>query len=173
MSAIQEVEMNAEENDLIAKTYSIESETEEPTIYLSGPIRKAEDNGVGWREELIKDYSDSFDFINPLDKYSPETHEILNDPIDLDESAEKEQVVPSEYVAEDKMGIMESDVVFLGLPEVIARGSVMEVTWAYMTGTPFFVWRIDHQEESGWIFHHSIFMDDNRDNVMKEIENYV
>lgn len=141
-------------------------------VYLSGPIRCVDDNGVEWREELIEDYP-GIDFNNPLDNYSPEEHDVLNDPIYLDEDSDRRQVLPSEYVVEDKIMINDSDVVFLGLPEEIARGSLMEAMYAVMKDIPVFVWKMDGQEESGWLFHNSEFMSDNRDEVISEVRKYV
>lgn len=137
-------------------------------VYLSGPIRCVDDNGIGWREELIEDYPE-FDFNNPLDNYTPEEHDILNDPADFDGDAEKKQVLPSEYVLEDKIMINESDAVFLGLPEEIARGSMMEAMYAVMKNIPVFVWVIDGQQESGWIYHNAEFMDEDRTKVVAEM----
>lgn len=141
-------------------------------VYLSGPIRCVDDNGVEWREQLIEDYPE-MEFNNPLDNYTPEEHEILNDPIDFDKNSEKKQVLPAEYVTEDKMMINESDAVFLGLPGEIARGSMMETMYAVMKNIPVFVWVIDGQEESGWIYHNTEFMSNDRDEVMEELKNYV
>jgi hypothetical protein len=147
-------------------------EEEQDTIYLSGPIRKADDNGRNWREELIDDYSDKFDFINPLDRYNPDEHKILNDPIHLSEDCEKNQVLPSEYVLSDKMGIRQAEFLFVGLPEIIARGTCMECQYASMNDTPIFVWTMDQQEESGWLYSHAEVMYDDRDALMEYIENY-
>jgi hypothetical protein len=138
-------------------------------VYLSGPIRCVEDNGIEWREELIEDYPE-IEFNNPLDNFSPETHDILNDPADFDEDSEKTQVMPSEYVMEDKIMINESDVLFLGIPDEIARGSMMETMYAYLRGIPFFVWTIDGQQESGWIFDQAEFMSNDRDEVINEVK---
>lgn len=138
-------------------------------VYLSGPIRCVEDNGHEWREELIEDYPE-IEFNNPLDNFHPETHDILNDPIEFDKDSEKEQVLPSEYVMEDKVMINESDVVLLGLPESIARGSCFESMYAVLRGIPLFVWTIDGQTESGWIYDHAEFMSNDRDAVMQEVK---
>lgn len=138
-------------------------------VYLSGPIRCLDNNGVEWRDSIIEDYNDVV-FNNPLDNYSPEEADILNDPLHLDSESQKEQVLPSEYVMEDKMMINRSEAVFVGLPEAIARGTMMELMYAYMRNIPFFVWTIDGQEESGWIYEHAEYMDDNRDWVMGEVK---
>lgn len=142
------------------------------TVYLSGPVRLVDDDGREWRENVIDDFGNEFDFINPLDTFDPETHDILSDPKNFNEDSEKEQILPSEYVLEDKLGIMESQFVFLGLPEVIARGSMMEVMFAYRNDIPFFVWTMDGQTESGWLFNHAEYMDDDRDAVIDAMRNH-
>lgn len=140
-------------------------------IYLSGPIRCVDDNGHGWRETVKEQYSE-FNYNSPLDAFDPEEVEVLNDPVDFDPEEEKEQVYPSEYVFSDKKMINESEVILIGIPDVKARGTMMEAMYGYMRGTPFFVWVIDGQEESGWIFDHCEFMSDNLDEVMREIREW-
>lgn len=161
--------MNAMPEEMLKE---IEQADGQDTIYLSGPIRKATDNGKEWRESLIEDYSDDFDFINPLDEYSPETHEILSDPIDFDPDSDKEQVLPQEYIFTDKMNIQESDYVFVGLPEVISRGTDMEIMYAYDNSIPVFVWTMNGQKDSGWVRYHAEFTNSDRETVMEEIRNY-
>lgn len=138
-------------------------------VYLSGPIRFAEDNGVGWREELKEDYPE-VTFNSPLDHYNPEEVDILCDPVDLDPDSDKEQILPPEYVIDDKIQINESDAVFVGLPEVISRGTCMEIMYAFMRDVPVYVWTIDGQKESGWVYEHAEFMSNNRNEVMKEVK---
>ena len=36
-----------------------------PIVYLSGSIRNCRDGGRGWRQALIKNYSQVFEFLNP------------------------------------------------------------------------------------------------------------
>jgi len=141
-------------------------------VYLSGPIRCVEDDGRDWRESLIEDYPE-LDFNNPLDNFDPETHDILNDPVEFDEDSEKEQVFPSEYVTEDKIMINSSDAIFLGLPENIARGSMMETMYGFLRDVPVFVWTMEDQTESGWIFNHAEFMSNNRDEVIGELKQWL
>lgn len=148
------------------------AQTDGNTIYLCGPIRKASDSGRKWREDLIADYSNTYNFRNPLDEYDPETHDVLNDSIEYDENSSKEQVLPQEYIFTDKMNILESDYVFVGLPEVISRGSCMEMMFCHFEDIPFFVWAMNGQTESGWINHHAQFVDSDRDRVMEAISNY-
>lgn len=157
------------EHDIIAESLT-GIENDKLTLYLSGPIRKLEDNGEGWRNKIINEYSDSFDFLNPLDRYNPDEEEILNDPINYSEDSEKNQVIPSEYVTSDKIDIAKSDAVFVGLPEVISRGTCMEMQYSYDIGKPFYVWTIDGQEESGWINYHAEVIDDNEEWLLKYIK---
>jgi len=152
---------------------SEQNETDKPTVYLSGPIRKVSDNGNGWRNEVIEEYSNTFNFKNPLDRYNPSEHDILNDPVELDEDSEKEQVLPCEYVQDDKMDILASDFVLLGLPDAIARGSMMEIMFAELVPEiPVYVWILEGQTESGWIYHHADMMSKNLDHIVREMVDY-
>lgn len=146
------------------------NEEDKDTVYLSGPVRCVDDDGREWRERVINEYSDTFDFRNPLDSFDPAEEEILVDPTNLDRSSDERQVLPREYVMEDKVMIAASDYILVGLPEVIARGTMMECMWGYCEeDIPFFLWLIDEQKESGWIYHHSVFMSDELDAVMENI----
>jgi len=147
-------------------------EKEKNSIYLCGPIRKVEDDGRGWRNNLIEEYSNEFNFVNPLDRYDPEDQEVLNDPSDFSNNSEKEQILPSEYVMSDKLAIQQCEFVFVGLPDVVARGSCMESMYAYMKGIPFFLWTIDEQKESGWMFEHAEVVHSDRDEVMEMLKKY-
>jgi hypothetical protein len=144
----------------------------ENVIYLSGPIRNVSDDGRGWRNSLIEDYKHEHHFINPLDEYDPGEQEILSDATNFDEESDVEQILPEEYIAEDKLGILKSEYVFVGLPEVISRGTLMECMFSYFVGTPFFVWEMDEQKESGWLYHHAEFVGTDRDAIMREIKNH-
>jgi len=165
----EEIEDGSEAEDIFEAAQSM---TEETSIYLSGPIRCADDNGVGWRKEVIEEYP-NLEFNNPLDNYSPETDEVLSDPAHLDEESERRQVLPCEYVADDKILINKSDVFLLGISNVIARGSMMEAMYARLSGKSIFVWVIDGQLESGWIAHHAEYIDSDRERVMNEVKRCV
>lgn len=150
-----------------------EDEIDAPTVYLSGPIRKVSDNGEGWRNKVIEEYNETFHFKNPLDRYNPSEHDILNDPVELDEDSDKEQVLPCEYVQDDKMDILASDFVLLGLPDAIARGSMMEAIYASLVPEiPVYVWILEGQTESGWLYHHAEVMSENLDFIVSEIVDY-
>jgi hypothetical protein len=166
-------ERNEDLNEEIAGDYTdFMDSLESKGVYLSGPIRCVDDNGVGWRQSLIDDYPE-ITFNSPLDNFSPETHDILNDPIQLDEDSGKKQILPSEYVLEDKIMINESEAVFVGLPNAVARGTMMETMYAYMRDIPFFVWIIDGQEESGWIYDHAEYMSESRADVVNELRQWL
>lgn len=171
--SVEDAEVELEEVEEIG---TIDEGLQEVTIsdgvYLSGPIRCVDDNGHDWRDEIIEEY-DSVQFHNPLDRYDPDSVEILNDPIDFDEESELEQILPSEYVSDDKISICKSDCVFVGLPEEIARGTMMECMYAALQDIPIFVWEMDGQQESGWIYHHATFVDGDRERVMEEILDHV
>lgn len=143
---------------------------EQDGVYLAGPIRCLDDDGRTWREEFEKDYWDDFEINNPLNENDPEEVNILNDSIQY---ADEDDVTPSELTYTDKSLIIRSEAVFVGLPEVISRGSCMEMMYAYMKNIPVFVWKMDGQEESAWIFHHSEFMHEERDEVVSFMERYL
>jgi len=139
------------------------------SVYLSGPIRCVEDDGRGWRNDVIEQYGDEFEFHNPLDRYDPETMDILSDPSNIDLDADKQQVLPTEYVADDKRLMAQSEAVLLGLPEEIARGSLMEAMWCSLHQIPVYAWTIEGQTESGWLHVHAEIVSDDLDEVISEM----
>lgn len=142
-------------------------------IYLSGPIRCVDDNGVTWRQKVTEKYSDEYEIKSPLDVYDPSEVEILCDPNDWDDDKDN-QILPTEYVLEDKMMIARSEAIFVGLPEEIARGTMMECMWGYaVMNRPLFVWTIDGQEESGWIHDHARIVSDDLESVFSELERWL
>lgn len=142
--------------------------TNKRKVYLSGPVRKVDDNGETWRNEIIDKYGDFIDFINPLDYFSPETHEIYNGQ-GKPQCPLKETVHPHEYVSKDKQSIEESDAVLVGISEDIARGTMMECMYAFTQDKPLYIWKIDGQEESGWLYHHANFMSSNMRKTVKAV----
>lgn len=144
---------------------------EQDGVYLAGPIRCLEDDGRTWREEFEKDYWDDFEINNPLNENDPGEVDILNNPTEYVEG--EDVVMPSELTYMDKSLIVRSEAVFVGLPEVIARGSCMEIIYAFLKEIPVFVWKMNGQEESAWVFHHSEFMGDDRDEVVSFMEDYL
>jgi len=167
---IQKMEEEATQNDFVASS-TVGWDTK-GVVYLSGPIRKAEDNGSSWRNKIIEDYGDKFEFINPLDRHNPEEVEILNHIGQFDESSNNQQVLPDDYVTDDKIEISKSEYMFVGLPDIVSRGTAMEMMFCHFTNTPFFVWKMDGQEESGWVHYHAEFVSDDRDEVMGRLMEY-
>ena len=143
-----------------------------PTVYLSGPIRKVDDDGRTWRDEMIEDFGDKFNFKNPLDRYDPSEVEIVNNPNNIGNVTD-DMVLPSEYVFEDKMDIMKSDAMFVGLGDEVARGTSMECMFAYTIGKPYFLWPREGQEESGWMYDHATAWSVHRDFIVEEMEEYL
>lgn len=142
-------------------------------VYLGGPIQHADDDGHGWREQIIEDYPE-IEFNNPLDKYDPSLDdvEVLHDPSNFDAESEKEQITPTEYVAEDKIQICQSECLLVGLPEIISRGTCMEMMYAYDRNIPFYVWIQDEQVESGWVYDHAESVEEDRDDLVEDIKTY-
>lgn len=139
------------------------------SVYLSGPIRHMEDSGVGWRESIIDEYGDRIGFLSPLDNFSPEEVEIIHDPENFDPDSDEEQVLPDEYITQDKIDIMRSDCLLVGLPDVKSRGTLMEVMWGWDRNVPFYVWEMNNQTESGWLYDHGVFVSDDLDEVINRI----
>lgn len=152
----------------------VQATAPEGGVYLSGPIRKVDDNGILWRKQFKQDYGERFKIFSPIDEYNPEEVEVLNDPIKYNEDSDKKQILPSEYTMKDKTIIDKSDVVFVGLPDCIGRGTMLECGYAFWENDmPFFVWTIDGQEESGWIYEHCEFMHSDREQVVDEMDEYM
>lgn len=146
----------------------------ENVVYLSGPIRRADDGGAGWRDDFIEDFGDEFEFANPLDEYdtSDEYVDFVVDPADLDEDSEVMQITANEICNTDKMLIHGSDYIFVGLPDVISRGTMMECMYAYMVGKPVFVWIQEGQRESPWVYEHAEFASEERAEVVQAIRQH-
>jgi len=149
----------------------VEETFEQDGVYLAGPIRCLDDNGRTWRDKFEADFGNWFTINNPLDENDPEEVNILNDPDEWHDN--EEDVMPSELTYTDKGLILRSEAVFVGLPNVIARGSSMEIIWAYANEIPVFVWKMDGQEESAWVFDHAEFMGDERDEVVSFMESHL
>lgn len=55
--------------------------SEQPTVYLCGPIQHAQDDGKGWRAYVRESYGHEFDFNDPWSKYDDEaTNSQILDP---------------------------------------------------------------------------------------------
>lgn len=144
---------------------------EESTIYLAGPIRFCDNGGHDWRNSIIEEYSEEYNFINPLDEHdgTKEEVEILRDPLEYDEDSEKKQILPSEIVDSDKNMISASDAVFVGLKDIIARGTSMEIMYSFNKDIPVFVWTMEGQEVSPWVRHHAEYISSDLEEVMEAV----
>ena len=93
-----------------------------PTIYLAGPVQHADDGGHDWRDDVIAQYGDQLDFLNPLDKYdtpSTEVEWLQPGEVPSDYPDDVEVLSPSEIVSADKAMIESSDVVLIGLRDSV------------------------------------------------------
>lgn len=109
----------------------------EPKIYLAGPVRKLPDGGAQWRDKIVDEFGEYFDFINPLDKYNvPEENlTVVSDPNDPINEYDDAVSVP-EIVEGDKEMLRESDGIFVGYFDVQSIGTPMEVMWGYERDYP-------------------------------------
>jgi len=93
-----------------------------PTIYLAGPVQHADDGGHDWRNDVVEQYGDQFDFLNPLDKYdtpSTEVEWLQPDEVPSDYPDDVEVLSPAEIVQADKGMISSCDVLLIGLRSAV------------------------------------------------------
>ena len=126
-----------------------------PTIYLAGPVQHADDGGHGWRDDVIAQYSDQLDFLNPLDKYdtpSTEVEWLQPDEVPSDYGDGIEVLSPTEIVQADKSMISSSDVVLIGLRDNVPMyGTPREHEYAAVTlGKRVVVWHTEDMSLSPW-----------------------
>lgn len=138
-------------------------------VYLGGPIMNAPDDGFGWRNQLVEDYPDIW-FNNPLDFFDRDVVESISQPTFDTELNGDAPLIDSELVSEDKFFLAKSDALFVGLSDVPARGTSMEILFAYQRDIPVYVWLRDDQETlSNWLSHHAKFISHNRDETMQAL----
>jgi hypothetical protein len=117
-----------------------------PTVYLAGPIKNANNGGVGWRKEIKEEYSDKFSFNDP-------TEDIIvpNEDIDLvDGKTNSEDEISLQHVVLNDKGLLTtSDAVFVGYSDVKSVGTPMEVHKAYQLGLPIVMW--DREPTGTWL----------------------
>ncbi len=157
------------------KEKEIEITIEEPVIYLSGPMAHSPDGGSGWRDEMIEDYGDSFVFADPRNSVDPYNNdvEIINRMSDYDPDSEKKQIFGSQVVQKDEEMIDDCDALFVGLEDVKARGTISEINYAYERAIPVFVWEVDGQEESCWVYDRAETVNENREFVVNSMGVYL
>lgn len=105
-------------------------------IYLAGPIDYcSDDECVVWRDELIKNWGNSFGFLNPLDK---------------DLRGKKYQ--DFEIVEPDKAMIDKADIVLANITR-LSHGTPMEIIYAWEREKDVFV--VSPGPVSPWVSYHS------------------
>lgn len=144
-------------------------------VYLAGPIRCTENGGEEWRSQAEEWYGDTFDFVNPLDQFngSQDHVEFVETLDDMDEDSEMTQHLDIEVVAHDKSRILGSDFVFVGLENVITRGTMMEIMYAYSNGVPVYLWLMDGRSRddiSTWVRFHADRISQDMDELMEIME---
>lgn len=146
---------------------------EEETVYLAGPIRFCDSGGHGWRDEVVEDYGERFRFLNPLDEHDgmEEGVEVISEPSEVHPDSDKNFIFPSEIVDSDKHMISSSDYVLVGLKDIIARGTSMEIMYSFMKETPVFVWTIDNQDVSPWVSYHAEEVSSDLEEIFGSINN--
>lgn len=126
-----------------------------PTVYLAGPVAAYDDGGAGWREDVIKLFSDEYQFRNPLDKYNVPLDELEIVP----QRANRKGTVGVKTLVEgDKQLLQESDAVLVGYTDVQSIGTPMEVMWARERDYPVALWIRDETgfaDLSPWYRYHA------------------
>ena len=145
-----------------------------PTIYLAGPVQHADDGGHDWRDDVIAQYRDQLDFLNPLDKYdtpSTEVEWLQPDEVPSDYPEDVEVLSPVEIVRADKEMINASDVVLIGLRDSVPMyGTPREHEFAGATlGKRVVVWHTEDMVLSPWTITDSDYLSTDLDACMEHI----
>lgn len=141
-----------------------------PSIYLAGPVAAYEDGGAGWRDQIVSDHQDWYDFKNPLDKYNVPVDDLTI--VQQAESDRDDTISVHELVESDKTLLRGSDAVLVGYSDVQSIGTPMEVMWAYERGMPVGIWirdRTSKTDLSPWYRHHATRISHIRDAALKSI----
>jgi len=127
-----------------------------PIVYLAGPVAAYQDGGAAWRDRIIDEFGDQFEFRNPLDKYNVPVEDLTI--VDGAGTTKDDVVSVTELVEADKALLEESDGVLVGYSAVQSVGTPMEVMWAYERDMPVAVWLRDdtgYDELSPWYRYHA------------------
>jgi len=129
----------------------------EATIYLAGPVAAYDDGGAGWRERVVDEFSDEYEFRNPLDKYNVpvENLDVVNGYADEEANG---TVGVRDIVEGDKEMLREADGLLVGYTDVQSVGTPMEVMWAHERGFPVALWvrdDTDFEALSPWYRYHT------------------
>lgn len=141
--------------------------TDEPVIYLAGPVAHKHDGGASWREAIKDAYaSEPVEFRDPLSKYNVPAQDLTV--VDGTSDPDDELTVGTlEIVEGDKELIDESDAVLVGYEPVRSIGTPMEVMYAYERDMPVGLWIRERDGAlSPWYKEHVIFTRDHMTEVV-------
>lgn len=153
-----------------------------PTVYLAGPIMFADDGGHGWRDRIMNDYPNEFNWLNPLDEKDGSSEDLTILPAevaaDYTPRPGEEVVTDEEVVKDDKRLIREeSDAIFVGYPDkTVTWGTPQEQIYCYQFDKPTFAWHknLDWIDDcSPWLRFHSEYHSQDRDNVVTYMEKHL
>ena len=110
-------------------------------VYLAGPVRKMEDSGKAWRDEVIDEFGGTVEILNPLDKY-----DFRNKDMEVVYDAEEvtdQKIHYKDIVKNDLQMIDSADVVFVGHHDVQMIGTPMEIMYCGHEGIPVVTYDFD------------------------------
>jgi nucleoside 2-deoxyribosyltransferase len=113
--------------------------TEQPTVYMAGPIQHAADKGKGWRARVRENF-DGIEWLDPMDKYDPT-------------KAEKQlrrEWTDEQIVEEDKRLIDDCDALLIHYEKVPSWGTPREQEYAVERDIPVFV-QTTEDDPSPWL----------------------
>jgi nucleoside 2-deoxyribosyltransferase len=143
-------------DDEVSKTPVVPEIDPKPVVYLAGAVQDHPDP-VGWREDIIDQFSDRVAFKNPLGRYDCDPDELTVLPGHQD-GGDPATVGVADIVEIDKELLDDSDAVFIGFER--SHGSVgtpMEVLYAYERDKPVALCIQDdttHHEIPAWYRYH-------------------
>jgi hypothetical protein len=127
------------------------------SVYQAGPIRCADDDGHGWRDELCQRVK-SIDWLNPLAHHDAAGELTIVGNEDYERAFESGYITVSELVTADKQLLRQADAVLVGYEDVKQIGTPMEVCLAAQASVPVVIWLRDGSAEhelSAWYRHHA------------------
>lgn len=141
----------------------------ENSVYLSGPMRKEPEEGRVWRDEIKEEYEEDFNFLDPYDSFDPNKGEIV---LESEMEDPDSQIMVSDLVETDKNMICGADYMFVGLSDVISRGTCMEIIFAHHHEIPVFLWDRGSGDLSPWVIYHTVYRSDDKEEVMQAMEGW-
>lgn len=135
-------------------------------VYLAGPIAHSATGGHGWRDAVVNQWPDRFEWINPLDKYDYGEENDLSPTNPYDVKA---------VVEADKESIQEADVLFVAWNnDIRSRGTQSEMVLASeVYDIPVVVWnRVNAPEEdiSFWTHYYADILSGDLPELFEYIE---